>query len=94
MRTASISCLAIWAAIWVLFLLIRLSPFDIRGIPGVGMVTLIALIVALVAPIAAAGLAGAALFRQPRAPLTFLTFGFALAAFLGQLALFLISSWM
>jgi len=94
LRTASISCLAIWVAIWLLFLLMRLSPFDIRDIPGVGVVMLIALVVALAAPIAATGFAGAALFRQPRAPLTLLTFGCALAALLGQLAFFLISTWM
>jgi hypothetical protein len=81
-------------AIWLLFLLMRLLPFDIRDIPGVGVVMLIALVVALAAPIAATGFAGAALFRQPRAPLTLLTFGCALAALLGQLAFFLISTWM
>jgi len=81
-------------AIWLLFLLMRLSPFDIRDIPGVGVVMLIALVVALAAPIAATGFAGAALFRQPRAPLTLLTFGCALAALVGQVALFLITTWM
>jgi|SRR5882762_1032632 len=94
LRTASISCLAIWVAIWLLFLLMRLSPFDIRDIPGVGVVTLIALVVALVAPIVATGLAGAALVRQPRAPLNLLTFGCAIAALFGQVFLFLISSWL
>jgi hypothetical protein len=94
LRTASISCLAIWVGIWLLFLLMRLSPLDIRNIPGVGMVMLIALLVALVAPMAATGLAGAALVREPRAPLNWLTFGFAIAALLGQVFLFLISSWL
>jgi hypothetical protein len=94
LRTASISCLAIWVAIWLLFLLMRLSPLDIGNIPGVGMVMLIALMVALVAPIVATGLAGAALVREPRAPLTLLTFGCAIAALLGQVFLFLISSWL
>jgi hypothetical protein len=94
LRTASISCLAIWVAMWLVFLLMSLSPFDIRDIPGIGKVMLIALVVALVAPIAATGLAGAALVRRPRAPLTLLTFGCALAALLGQVVLFLMSSWM
>jgi hypothetical protein len=94
LRTASIYCLAIWLAIWLLFLLMGLSPLDIRNIPGIGMVTLIALVVALVAPILATGLAGAALVRQPRAPLNLLTFGCAIAALLGQVFLFLISRWL
>jgi hypothetical protein len=94
LRTASITCLAIWLAIWILFLLMRLSPLDIRNIPGIGMIMLVALGVALVAPIVAAGLAGAALARQPRAPLNLLTFGCAIAALLGQVLLFLISRWL
>jgi hypothetical protein len=71
-----------------------LSPFEFRDIPGIGKVMLVALVVALLAPVAATGLAGAALVRRPRAPLTLLTFGCALAALLGQLALFLMSRWM
>ena len=94
LRTASISCLAVWGAIWLVFLLISLSPFDIRNIPGIGKVMLAAIVVALLAPIAATGLAGAALVRQPRAPLTSLTFWCALAVLLGQVALFLMSRWM
>jgi len=94
LRTASIYCLALWVAIWLLFLLMRLSPFDIRVIPGIGIVMLTALAVALVAPIVAAGLAGAALVRQPRAPLNLLTFGCAIAALVGQWFLFLISRWL
>jgi hypothetical protein len=94
LRTTSIYCLAIWAAIWLLFLLMRLSSFDIRVIPGIGPVMLIALVVALVAPIVATGIAGAALVRQPRIPLNWLTFGCAIAALLGQVLLFMISRWL
>jgi hypothetical protein len=94
LRTASISCLAIWLAIWLLFLLMSLSPLDIRNIPGIGMIMFVALMVALVAPIVATGLAGAALVRQPRAPLNLLTFGCAVAALLGQTFLFLVSRWL
>jgi hypothetical protein len=72
----------------------RLSPLDIRSIPGIGMVTLVALGVALLAPIVAMGLAGAALARQPRVPLNWLTFGCAIAALFGQGLLFLISRWL
>lgn len=94
LRTASVFCLVIWLAIWVLFLLMRLSPFDIRNVPGVGMIMLIALAVAFVSPIVATGLAGAALVREPRARPNLLTFGCAIAALLGQGFVFLISRWL
>ena len=94
LRTASISCLAIWATVWLMFLLMRFSPFDIRGIPGIGMVMLAALAVALLAPIVATGLAGVALVRQPRVSLNWLTFGCAIAVLFGQGLLFLISRWL
>lgn len=94
LRTAAISCLAIWGAVWLLFLLMRFSPLDIRSIPGIGMVMLVALGVALLAPIVATALAGAALVRQPRVPLNWLTLGCAIAALLGQGLLFLITTWL
>jgi hypothetical protein len=94
LRIASISCLAIWAALWLLFILMRLSPLDIKSIPGIGMVMLVALGVALFAPIVAAALAGAASVRQPRMPLNWLTLGCALAALFGQGLLFLITIWL
>jgi len=94
LRTASIYCLALWAAIWLLFLLMRFSPFDIRNIPGIGVIMLTALVVALVAPIVATGLAGVALVRQPRAPLTWVTFGCAIAVLAGQVLLFLVTRWL
>jgi hypothetical protein len=88
------SCLAIWAAIWLMFLMMRLSPLDIRVIPGIGPFMLMALVVALVAPIAATGIAGAALVRQPRAPMNWLTFGCAIIALLGQMHLITTSGWL
>jgi predicted secreted protein len=94
LRIASISCLAIWAAIWFLFLLMRLLPFDVRGIPDAGMVMLTALAVALAAPIVATGVAGAVLVRGPRTSPDLLIFGCAIAALLGQVFLFLISRWL
>lgn len=94
LRAVSISCLAIWAAIWLLFLSIRFSPIDIRVIPGIGGVMLVALAIALLAPIVAAGLAGAAVVRQPRAPLNWITLGCAIVIFFGQAALFLAFAWM
>jgi hypothetical protein len=93
LRTASIVCLAIWLAIWLLFLFMRFSPIDIRNIPGIGTITLLALACALAAPVVATGLAGAALVRQ-RGPLNLLTFGLAMVVLLGQVLLFLISRWL
>ena len=93
LRKASISCLAIWLAIWLVFLLMRLSPLDIRIIPGIGPIMLSALAVVLIAPIVATGLAGAALVRQPRL-LNLLTLGCAISALLGQVLLFDITRWM
>ena len=94
LRNASILCLAIWVVTWLLFLLMRLSPLDIRGMPGIGMVMLTALVVALVAPILATGLAFAASVRQPRVQSNWLTLGCALAAVFLQVALFLVSGWL
>jgi membrane protein DedA with SNARE-associated domain len=94
LRTASIYCLAPWAAIWLLFLLMRLSPLDIRIIPGIGPAMLIALIVALMAPIVATGIAGAALVRQPRVSLNWVLLGCAITALIGQWILFTITRWL
>jgi len=94
LRIASVSCLAIWAAVWLLFVVMRFSPLDIRSVPGIGGVLLVALGVALVAPVVAAGLAGVALLRQPRVPLNWLTLGCALAVLFGQGFLFLVTRWM
>ena len=94
MRAASIYCLAIWAAIWLSFLLLRLSPLDIRNAPGIGPVMLIALVVSLIAPIVALGVAGAVLVRQPRVPVNWLIFGCAIVALLGQAILFTITRWL
>jgi len=94
LRTASIYCLALCLAIWLLFLLMRLSPFDPRSIPDIGLMMPLALAVALLASIVATLLAGAALIRQPRARVNLLVFGSALAVLFGQMFLFLISSWL
>ena len=93
MRTASIYCLVVWVVIWLLFLSIRISSFDIRVIPGIGPVMLIAMLTALLAPIVATGLAGAALVRQRSQP-NWLTLGGAIAALFGQAILFLSSRWL
>jgi hypothetical protein len=94
LRIASISCLAIWVAIWILFLLMRFSPIDLRAIPGIGIIMLGAIALAMTAPIVAAALAGAALIRRPRALPDLLIFGCSMAALLGQVCLFLITRWL
>jgi hypothetical protein len=94
LRTASIVCLVIWAAIWLLFILMRLSSLDIGRIPDAGKVVFIALAAALLAPIAATGLAGAALVLHPRMPRDRLVLGWAVAAFFGQVFLFLVTRWL
>jgi hypothetical protein len=93
LRAASIFCLAIWAAIWLLFVLMRFSTLDIRGFPGISSAMLIALGVVLLAPLMATGLAGAAVVRQPRAALNWLTLACAAAVLFGQVLVFLISGW-
>jgi predicted membrane protein len=80
--------------VWLMFLVMRLSPFDIRKMPGIGIAMLIALTVAVLAPMLAAALAGAALVRQPKVRLNLLTLGGAIAALLGQMFLFQISKWL
>jgi hypothetical protein len=94
LQTASIACLAMWALTWLLFLLLRLSSFDIRRIPGIGPVMLVALAVALLAPVMATGFAIAALVRQHRVPLNWVMFACASAAVFGTAALFLVSRWL
>ena len=94
LRTGSIYCLAIWAAIWFLFMLMRFSPLDIRNIPGIGNIMLGSLVVALVAPLVATVLAAAALFRPPREWLTLLTLACAFAVSAGQVLLFAMTRWM
>ena len=94
LRNASIACLLVWAAVWLMFLSLRFTSIDIRDIPGIGMMMLGALAVALLAPVAATALAGVALARQPQSSSNWLTFGCAIAALVGQGLLFLISKWL
>ena len=94
LRTSAIYCLVIWVAIWILFLLMRLSVLNITGVSGVGVVLLGALVVALLAPIMAMGLAVVGLVRQPKVSLNWIVFGCATAALFGQVLLFLITKWM
>ena len=87
-------CLVTWLAIWVVFMLMRFSPLDIRIIPGIGPLLLVALVVALLAPVVATMLAAAALLRQPRDLKNLLTLGCALAVLVGQMFIFAITKWL
>ena len=93
-RDASLFTLAIWAAIWLVFLSIRFSTFDVRVIPEAGPLLLGALATVFLAPIVAMILAGVALLRQPRVPWNWLTLAGAIGAFFGQGLLFLVTKWM
>ena len=93
-RSLSIACIAIWAAIWLFFLLVRSSTFDIRQIPGIGPVMLLLLVVAVLAPLAATVLGLIAVAQRPKAWLNWLTLGFAIAILSGQAVLFTVSRWM
>jgi hypothetical protein len=94
LRTASILCVAACAAIWLFFMGLRFSSFDIRVIPGVGPFMLLALATALLTPFAATGLAIAALIRQPKDGRNWLTLGCAIAALCGQWVVFTVTRWM
>jgi hypothetical protein len=94
LRAASLWCLGVWAAIWVLFLAIRFSSFDIRIIPGIGPVMLLALVTSLAAPLVATVIAGLALLRQPRVALNWLILACAVAALVGQDILFAVNQWL
>ncbi len=94
LRTAALGCLGIWAAVGLLFMISRFSPFDIRGIPGIGTIALVTLGVAVVAPVLAMVLAAAALIRKPRTLFSWLTLGCAAAIVLGQAAVFMSAMWM
>jgi hypothetical protein len=94
LRAASIVCLAVWAAIWLLFLVLRFSTFDVRTVPGAGKIMLVALAVVFVAPIMAMGLAVASLVRRPRVPLSWLILGAAILALVGMACVFLYTRWL
>jgi hypothetical protein len=93
-RTAAILCLAIWAAVWLMFLLMRFSSFDIRSIPGIGPFMLASLAASVLAPIVATGFAGVASVRQPRVLSNWVTLACATAALVGQGLLFLMTRWL
>ena len=94
LRTASIVCLILWAAIWTLFMLLRFGVFSLGVFPAPGPVMLIALATALVMPVVATGLAAAAVLRQPGVRLNWLTLGGAMAILGAQCVLFLATRFM
>jgi hypothetical protein len=94
LRSASITCIATWGAIWSLFYLVRHSTFDVSRHPSLGSVALVLLVTVAITPIAATGLAVAAVVRRPAGFLNWLTLGCAIAALSGQVYLFSSSQWL
>jgi hypothetical protein len=84
----------IWAAIWLLFLLVRFSTLDVSQYPGLGRVALPMLFTVAITPFAAIVLAIVAVVRQPVALSNWATLGCAIAALLGQALLFLSARWL
>src|ERR1700752_2838884 len=93
-RSAALACLAVWAAVWLLFLLLRFSSLDVRYIPGAPAFMLGALAASFLAPIVALILAAAALARQPRVLLNLLTLAGAAAALVVQALVFSSARWL
>ena len=94
LRAASLCCVAIWAGVWLLFLVLRVSSLDVRYVPGAPGIVLSALVLSVLAPVVAVGLAAAALARGPRMPANWLALGLGSAALCGQWLLFLSARWL
>lgn len=94
LRSGAIACLAVWLAIWVFFMLVRFSHFDIRQIPGIGPVMLLLLAAASATPLAGSILALLAVIQRPSVPLNWITLVCGVAALVGQAILFAASKWM
>jgi len=93
-RFASVSCIAIWAAIWLFFFLVRHSTLDVSQYPFLGSVALAMLVTVAIAPIAAIAFAVTAVVQQPATLPNWITLGCAIAALFGQALLFLSSRWL
>lgn len=94
LRTAAIWCLAVWAAVWCLFMLIRFSGFDIRVIPGIGPIMLAALVVSIVGPLVAIAVVIVSLIRNPRSALGWLVLGAAIGACIAVGVIFRSTKWL
>ena len=94
LRNVSIYCLGIWVAVWLVFMLMRFSGFDIRVIPGIGPIMLIALGLAVISPVLALVIASAALIQRPRAVLGWLILGSAVAACFAVGIIFEATKWL
>jgi hypothetical protein len=79
---------------WMMFLVMSMAHLNIRRLPAAGTFILIALAIALLAPVVATALAGVALAREPWAMANRLTFACAGSALVGQVVLFLGSSFL
>ena len=94
LRTASIYCLVVWAAVWCLFVLIRFTGFDIRVIPGIAPLMLVALVLSVIGPVVAIGLIGVALIQRPRAAVSWMILGGAVAACIAVGFIFAATKWL
>jgi hypothetical protein len=94
LKSASIYCLASWAAVWCLFMLIRFSGFDIRVIPGIGPILLVALVVSIIGPLVAICIAVISLIRRPSGALNWLILGCAVAACIAVGFIFSETKWL
>src|ERR1700733_15098819 len=94
LKAVSIYCLGVWVAVWLMFMLIRFSGFDIRVIPGIGPIMLGALLVAVISPVLALGIAGVSLIRRPRAVLGWVILGCAVAACFAVGLIFTATKWL
>jgi hypothetical protein len=94
LQSAAVVCISLWGAIWLLFIGVRFSSFDVSQHRSLGPVLLVLLLTVLVAPLAAIGFAIAAVVQRPAVLSNWITLGCAGAAFAGQALLFLITRWM
>ena len=94
LRTASIWCLAIWAAVWCLFMLIRFSGIDIRVIPGIGPIMLVALVISIIGPAVAIVIVGVSLIRRPRSALSWLILASAVVACFAVVGIYTAMKWL
>jgi hypothetical protein len=90
----AIAGLAIWVAIWIIFMLIRFSSFDIRTVPGAGPILLFMLVASGILPLATSVLAVVSAIQKPKDMLSWITLVCSVAALLGQAALFAAQKWM
>lgn len=94
LRSAALICIALWVAIWLVFIGVRLSSFDVSQHPSLGRLALILLLTVLMAPLLAIGFGIAAVLQRPAVLSNWITLACAGAALVLQTLLFLVTRWM